>query len=217
MDFIDKSIQAYSEKHTSKEPQHLYQLNRYTHTSVLQPRMLSGHLQGRFLSFISGIAKPQYVLDIGTYTGYSALCLAEGLIENGKVYSIEIDEEVALIAKDFIANTEYANSIEIIVGNAIEKILELNNKVPYWDMIWIDAEKSEYMQYYEACFDKLKIGGIVMADNVLWSGKIIDNSALLNDEETQIINTFNQKIQNDKRVKNILIPLRDGIMAIEKL
>lgn len=217
MDFIDKAIQQYAEQHTSPEPIHLYELNRYTHTNVLQPRMLSGHLQGRFLSFISCIAKPKYILDIGTYTGYSALCLAEGLVENGKVYSIEIDEEIAQTASNFINKSIYKNKIEISVGSALEKIKLLNEQVPYWDIVWIDAEKSEYIPYYDACIDKLKSGGIILADNVLWSGKVIDKQELLTNEETQLIHAFNQKIQQDTRVKNILLPLRDGIMMIEKL
>ncbi len=217
MDFIDKAIQNYAEAHTSPEPQHLYELNRYTHTNVLQPRMLSGHLQGRFLAFISSIIKPKFVLDIGTYTGYSALCLAEGLTENGKVYSIEIDEEIAQTAANFIEKTDYKNKIEISIGSALEKIKALNQQVPHWDMVWIDAEKSEYIQYYDACIDKLKSGGIILADNVLWSGKVIDEQELRSNEETQLIDAFNQKIQNDERVKNVLLPLRDGIMVIEKL
>jgi caffeoyl-CoA O-methyltransferase len=218
MDFIDKNIQQYAELHTSHEPTYLYDLNRYTHTNVLQPRMLSGHLQGRFLSFISCLIKPQYILDIGTYTGYSALCLAEGLEgENAQVISLELDEEVAHIAQQFIEKSPYAKKINVMVGNALEFINKVNDRVPYWDLIWIDAEKMEYTAYYEACIDKVRKGGIILADNVLWSGKVINDKALLEDEETAAIHQFNTMIQNDKRVKNILLPLRDGIMAIEKL
>lgn len=217
MDFIDKSIQDYAESHTTREPDYLYSLNRFTHTSVLKPRMLSGHLQGRFLSMISKMNQPLHVLDIGTYTGYSALCLAEGLQISGKVHTIEANEEMAEIAKDQIALTPYVGQIAIHVGDALDKIKEVNEMVPHWDIVWIDAEKSEYSGYYEQCISKVRKGGIIMADNVLWSGKVTNASDLESDEDTKHIDAFNKMIQLDERVSNILLPIRDGIMMMQKL
>ncbi len=217
MEFIDENIQQYAERHTSPESALLHDLNRYTHTSVLKPRMLSGHLQGRFLSFISQMMQPTYILDIGTYTGYSALCLAEGLTENGKLYTIDNNEEVMLNAKSFIEKSEYAHKIETVTGNALPTIETLNAFVPHWDLIWMDAEKSEYSNYYDALFERLKPGGIIMADNVLWSGKIIDPKSLEKDQDTIQLDQFNKKILADSRVENLLLPIRDGIMMLRKL
>ncbi len=218
MDFIDKNIQQYAESHTSKEPEHLYNLNRYTHTNVMLPRMLSGHLQGRFLAFLSCLIKPQYILDIGTYTGYSALCLAEGLVnDNSKVISLEVNDEVALIAQQFIEKSPYNQKIKVMIGDALMSINDANKMVPHWDIVWIDAEKMKYAAYYESCIEKVRKGGIILADNVLWSGKVVDTKAQIEDDETKAIHQFNNMVQNDKRVKNILLPIRDGIMAIEKL
>lgn len=217
MEFIDENIQQYSEQHTSPESALLHELNRFTHTSVLKPRMLSGHLQGRFLSFISQISQPTYILDIGTYTGYSALCLTEGLTENGKLYTIDNNEEVMLTAKSFIDKSLYAHKIETVLGDAISSIHQLNAQVPHWDLIWMDAEKAEYSNYYDALIERLKPGGIIMADNVLWSGKILDPKALEKDLDTIQLDLFNKKILADSRVENLLLPIRDGIMMLRKL
>ncbi len=217
MEFIDKHIQDYAEAHTTAEPAHLQELNRYTHTSVLKPRMLSGHLQGRFLSMMSRMMTPQYVLDIGTFTGYSALCLAEGLSQEGVVYTIDNNEEVAEVAKRFIDQSPYKNQVSLEIGDALEQIKRLNGIVPHWDLIWIDAEKSEYHAYYELCIGKLRKGGILMADNVLWSGKILQADALKKDEDTRKLDEFNKAMLNDARVFNLLMPIRDGIMMLQKL
>lgn len=216
MDFIDPKVQLYAEQHTGEEPAHLKELNRYTHSSVMRPRMLSGHLQGRYLSMISRMLKPVYVLDIGTYTGYSALCLAEGLADGGKVYTIDNNEEVTSVAKRFIDASPYTGSISMVWGDAMDELSRLNGVVPHWDLIWIDAEKSQYADYYRLCIDKLKPGGLVMADNVLWSGKVTDGKALQNDEDTKSIDAFNKMIAEDKRVTNLLLPIRDGIMMMMK-
>jgi caffeoyl-CoA O-methyltransferase len=217
MEFIDQHIQDYAEHHSIQEPSYLNMLNRYTHTNVLKPRMLSGHLQGRFLSMVSRMLNPQHVLDIGTYTGYSALCLAEGLSIDGVVYTIDNNEEVTEVAKRFFEKSPYANQIALELGDAIEVIKKLNQTVPHWDLIWIDAEKSEYMAYYDQCIDKLRKGGILMADNVLWSGKVLDKQALEKDLDTGKLNAFNEMVQNDHRVFNVLMPIRDGIMMVQKL
>ncbi|MCC6818460.1 MAG: class I SAM-dependent methyltransferase [Bacteroidia bacterium] len=217
MDFIDKAIQDYSELNTKAESPWLNQLNRHTHTNVLKPRMLSGHLQGRFLSMMSHLCKPLNVLDIGTYTGYSALCLAEGLGEFGKVYSIDNNEELMLTASEFIQKSPYADKISLITGDALTSIKHLNEQVNTWDLVWIDADKSEYMAYYELLIDKVRPGGLIMADNVLWSGKILDKEEILKDRDTAILNEFNNKITADSRVDNLLLPIRDGIMMLRKL
>jgi caffeoyl-CoA O-methyltransferase len=217
MDFIQHDIQAYAEQHTSGESPLLQELNRYTHTSMMKARMLSGHLQGRLISMVSRMLQPQYVLDIGTFTGYSALCLAEGIASDGVVYTIDNNEEVAEVAKQFIEKSDYRHQVSIEIGNALDVIMRLNDVVPYWDLIWIDAEKSEYAAYYAACIDKLRKGGIMMADNVLWSGKILDQRALEKDEDTRKLHEFNQMVMHDPRVANVLLPVRDGIMMIQKL
>ena len=216
MEFIDQKIQQYAEQYTGAEPQHLKELNRYTHSSVMKSRMLSGHLQGRFLAMISRIIKPAYVLDIGTYTGYSALCLAEGLSQEGRVYTIDNNEEVTSVAKRFIDMSPYTDQISLVIGDAMEELPRLNGTVPHWDLIWIDAEKSQYADYYRLCIDKLRPGGIIMADNVLWSGKVIDDKALLNDEDTKVLHEFNKMIASDDRLMNLLLPIRDGIMMMMK-
>ncbi len=217
MEFIDRNIQEYSEVHTTPEPSYLMDLNRFTHTNVLKPRMLSGHLQGRFLSMCSRMVQPQYVLDIGTYTGYSALCLAEGLREDGVVHTIDNNEEVTEVAKRFIGMSPYHHQVSLEIGDALNVIKRLNAVVPHWDLIWMDAEKSEYIAYYELCIDKLRKGGLLMADNVLWSGRVLDQASLEKDEDTKKLHEFNRMINRDSRVFNVLMPVRDGIMMLQKL
>ncbi len=216
MEFIDRNIQQYAESFTGKEPDYLYELNRYTHSNVLKPRMLSGHLQGRFLSMISHLVQPEFVLDIGTYTGYSALCLAEGLKENGLLYTIDNNDEVLLVAEKFITIAGKQNSVKVVNGEAIESIKTLQNQVPYWNIVWMDADKADYTHYYDACIDHVKPGGIIMADNVLWSGTILDEKALTSDIDTAALHAFNQKVMEDTRVETTLLPIRDGILMIRK-
>jgi predicted O-methyltransferase YrrM len=217
MEFIDKAIQQYAEAHTKKESTVLNQLNRYTHTSVLKPRMLSGHLQGRFISMMSCLMKPKYVLDIGTYTGYSALCLAEGLTSDGIVHTIDINEEVMSTAEKFFSESPFHNQIKPHVGDALSIIEQINKTIEHWDIIWMDAEKSEYPAYYEAVIEKLRPGGLIMADNVLWSGKVVNASELAKDQDTAILDAFNKQLLEDSRVENLLLPVRDGIMMARKL
>lgn len=216
MEFISQAIQDYAENHSSSEPKHLYELNRYTHSSVLKPRMLSGHLQGRFLSMMSHLVRPIHVLDIGTYTGYSALCLAEGLSEKGRVYTLDNNEEMCSIAEKQIQNSPYASQIQVICGDAIQEIIKLQETGIQWDLIWMDADKAEYPTYYETVFGALKPGGLIMADNVLWSGKILSESEKQKDKDTRILHEFNEMVKADERTENILMPIRDGIMMIRK-
>lgn len=212
MEFISKNLSTYCENHTNPETDILSQLNRQTHLKVVSPRMLSGHLQGRFLSLIAKLHQPKLILEIGTYTGYSALCLAEGLAQNGKLISIDVNEETSTFAQQFIAQTPYANCIDLVVADAKQYINTINQAI---DLVFIDADKKNYLAYYHLVIDKLAQGGLIIADNVLWSGKIIlpENEM---DKETLALHQFNQFVQHDNRVENLLLPIRDGLMIIRK-
>lgn len=212
MEFISPELSNYCETHTSDESEVLKKLNRETHLKVVSPRMLSGHLQGRFLSFISKLQQPTLIVEIGTYTGYSALCLAEGLAENGKLISIDVNEETSAFAKSFIQQTEYASKIELVLGDAKAYIPGIKETI---DLVFIDADKKNYLNYFQLVIDKLKPGGLIIADNVLWSGKItMPESAM--DRETLALHEFNKCVQKDERVENILLPVRDGLMVVRK-
>ncbi len=212
MEFITKDLSDYCENNTSPESEVLAQLNRETHLKVVSPRMLSGHLQGRFLSFISKLQQPKSIVEIGTYTGYSALCLAEGLHPEGKLISIDVNEETSSFAKSFIAKTEYANHIELVLADAKEYVSTIKEPV---DLVFIDADKKNYLTYYHLMIDKIKSGGLIIADNVLWSGKITMPEEEM-DRETLALHQFNQFVQQDNRVENILLPIRDGLMVVRK-
>jgi caffeoyl-CoA O-methyltransferase len=210
MEFIDEKLSAYCEAHSEKESELLEELNRQTHLKVNQPRMLSGHLQGRFLSFLAALSQPKNILEIGTYTGYSALCLAEGLSENGKLTSIDNNEETQKFAQSFIDKSPFQQNIRLLKGNAMELIPKMNEK---WDLVFIDADKVNYAHYFDLIIDKVEKGGLILADNVLWSGKILDE---IKDKDTEAIHQFNLKIQGDKRVKSMILPVRDGISIMIK-
>ena len=212
MEFITKDLSDYCENNTSPESEVLAQLNRETHLKVVSPRMLSGHLQGRFLSFISKLQQPKLIVEIGTYTGYSALCLAEGLHPEGKLISIDVNEETSAFAKSFISKTEYSNQIELVLADAKEYVTTINEPI---DLVFIDADKKNYLNYYHLIIDKLKSGGLIIADNVLWSGKITMPEKDM-DRETLALHQFNQFVQQDNRVENILLPIRDGLMVVRK-
>jgi caffeoyl-CoA O-methyltransferase len=212
MEFISKDLSDYCENNTSPESEVLAQLNRETHLKVVSPRMLSGHLQGRFLSFISKLQQPKLIVEIGTYTGYSALCLAEGLHPEGKLISIDVNEETSSFAKSFIAKTEYADKIELVLADAKEFVTTINEPI---DLVFIDADKKNYLNYYHLVIDKLNKGGLIIADNVLWSGKITMLESYM-DKETLALHQFNQFVQQDTRVENILLPIRDGLMVVRK-
>jgi predicted O-methyltransferase YrrM len=209
---ISEQIESYCEAHTTSESDLLYRLNRETHLKTMRPRMLSGQLQCRFLSMISKMIQPENILEIGTFTGYSALCLAEGLQPNGELHTIEMDEEMEVFITKYFNQSVCKNKLHLHIGNALEIIPTLNKT---WDLVFIDAEKSEYLQYYEMVLPQVKKGGFIMADNVLWSGKVTEEITE-NDIETQTIIKFNDYIQTDPRVENVLLPQRDGIMLIQK-
>jgi predicted O-methyltransferase YrrM len=212
MDFIDPSIEAYAREYTEKESDLLFHLNRQTHLKVLQPRMLSGHLQGRILSFLSTAIQPQNILEIGTYTGYSALCLAEGLPKNGKLVTIDKNIELEMMVKKYINDSPYKHQIEFINSDAVEAIPALNLK---WDLVFIDADKENYITYFDLVIDQVNKGGWIIADNVLWSGKVLDEPDI-KDKETVILKKFNEKVHQDSRVRNVLFPVRDGMMIMIK-
>lgn len=212
MDFIDPLIEAYALEHTEKESDLLFNLNRQTHLKVLQPRMLSGHLQGRILSFLSSAIKPKNILEIGTYTGYSALCMAEGLSKNGKLVTIDKNIELETMVKKYINDSYYKNQIEFINANAIDVIPTLNLE---WDLVFIDADKENYINYFDLVIDQVKKGGWIIADNVLWSGKVLKEPDA-KDKETIILQKFNEKVNQDSRVRNVLFPVRDGMMLMIK-
>lgn len=212
-DLLPLDIEHYCEEHTSPESDLLYALNRETHLKSLRPRMISGKLQGGFLSFISRLMQPENVLELGTYTGYAAICLAEGVKEGGCVDTVEIDEEQEEIIRRYFENSEYKEKLKLHIGAALEIIPQLNKT---WDLVMIDANKKEYIQYYEMILPRLRKGGIILVDNVLWSGKVVQE-VKQNDKDTKAILAFNDYVQNDQRVKNLLLPFRDGILMIEKL
>lgn len=212
MDFLDPKIDEYAEEHTSPETDVIRELNRHTHVNVLKPRMLSGHLQGRLLSMISKMIKPQRILEIGTYTGYSALCLAEGLQENGKLITIDVNYELEDLVNTYIEKAGFSDKIEMKIGNALDIIPTLDNS---FDIVFIDADKYNYANYYDLLIDKLPKGAVLIADNVLWSGKVLD-PVKNKDKDTLALIEFNKKIQEDDRVENVLMPIRDGLMIIRK-
>jgi caffeoyl-CoA O-methyltransferase len=210
MEFISTLLSEYCETHSEPESELLNELNRETHLKVLSPRMLSGHLQGRFLSFLSKLSKPNLILEIGTYTGYSALCLAEGLNENGKLITIDPNEETLVVARKYFDRSAYKNKIDVICGDATQEIKNLNVK---FDIVFIDADKRNYSNYFDLVIDKMNKGGLIIADNVLWSGKILDPENKM-DKDAKAIHDFNKKINSDKRVTNLLLPVRDGLMLM---
>ncbi len=212
MDFIDEKLLHYAEEHTTIENAILKELNRETQAQVLNPRMLSGHLQGRVLSMISHMIRPQFILEIGTYTGYSAICLCEGLQQHGKLITIDINEELEEMVHKYFDKAGLAHKVEHITGDATSIIPTLQTN---FDLVFIDADKTNYSRYYDLVFDKVNPGGYIIADNVLWSGNVLKPQSEM-DEETKAITAFNDKVQNDNRVENVLMPIRDGLMIVRK-
>lgn len=213
MDFVSTALQRYCDQHTDEEPEVLAKINRDTHLKVLRPRMLSGHFQGRLLSLFSKMQRPLRILEIGTYTGYSAICLAEGLQEGGKLITIDCNEELETFVKENIQLANMSDKIEFIVGEALEIIPTLEGP---FDIVFIDADKPNYSSYYGMVFSKVSAGGLIIADNVLWSGKVIEEVDS-KDESTQALLRFNKEVAEDVRVEKILLPVRDGIFVARKI
>jgi predicted O-methyltransferase YrrM len=213
MNFFPEALEKYIENNTSPEPEILKKLNRETYAHVLMPQMLSGHLQGRFLKMLTAMIQPKHVLEIGTFTGYSAICISEGLPDNGILHTIDINEELLSLVKKYLQASGADKKIKTYTGNAVKIIPEMDM---VFDMIFIDADKKNYVNYYDLVFDKVRKGGYIIADNVLWSGKVVENKAKV-DEDTKSIMAYNDKITNDPRVENVLVPIRDGLMIARKI
>lgn len=212
MEFLEEKLAKYIEEHTDKEPLLLQKLNRETQLKVLMPRMISGHFQGRVLSMLMKMIKPTRILEIGTYTGYSALCMAEGLVENGELVTIDINAELEEMVQGFFDQTNYSKQIQYKIGDAKKIIPTLEGM---FDVVFIDADKENYALYYDLIFDKLSVGGYMIADNVLWSGKVVADNIKI-DKDTKALLDFNDKVQADERVENVLFPIRDGLLIARK-
>ncbi|MEN8839336.1 MAG: class I SAM-dependent methyltransferase [Flavobacteriales bacterium] len=213
MEFLPKEIDQYSGQHTQSENKVLSDLNRETHIKVLIPRMLSGHIQGRILSMFSHMIQPKNILEIGTYTGYSAICFAEGMKPDGKLITIDINNELETMANSYFEKSGFGDQIEMKIGNAMDIIPNLDLE---FDLVFIDADKDNYSNYFDLVIDKVSKGGFIIADNVLWSGKVTTDE-VNTDKDTKALDEYNKKIQEDPRVENVLIPVRDGLMVARKL
>ena len=212
MHFIPEALDEYVVNHSEDEPELLQALTRETYQKILQPRMLSGHFQGRILSMISKLINPKYILEIGTYTGYSALCLAEGMQSDGELHTIDINEELTDFQRKYFNKSPYGNQIIQHTGNAIDIIPKLKTK---FDLIFIDADKDNYPIYYDLIMSKLKTGGVLLSDNVLWSGKVIE-PLKEDDIATKALLTYNRLLKDDERLETILLPIRDGLTISRK-
>jgi caffeoyl-CoA O-methyltransferase len=210
MNAIDNEITKYAEDYTSDESEVLQDLRRECYEHYADSSMLSGFFQGRVLSMFSKMIRPKVVLEIGTYLGYSALCFAEGLAEGGKVITLDINEETNKVARSFVEKSKYADKIEFHLGEAVDVIPTLAET---FDLVFIDADKTNYPNYYNLVFDRLRTGGFILADNVLWSGKVLLDEK---DESTQALDDFNKMVKGDNRVSNVLLPIRDGLMVVRK-
>ncbi|MVO08692.1 methyltransferase domain-containing protein [Flavobacterium sp. TP390] len=207
MHFISEELENYVANHSQDEPELLAKLNRETYQKILQPRMLSGHFQGRVLSMLAKIIHPKHVLEIGTYTGYATLCMAEGLAQNGTIDTIDINEELADFQKKYFDASEWKNQIFQHIGNALEIIPTLNKQ---FDLVFIDADKENYIQYFHLIVPMMRKGGIILSDNVLWSGKVIETLDP-KDTSTKVLLEYNALLKNDPRVETVLLPIRDGL------
>lgn len=207
MDFLDDKIDAYVVEHSQQEPKILQELNRETWQKVLNPRMLSGNFQGRVLAMISKLIQPKNILEIGTYTGYSALCLAEGLASEGKIITIDKNEELQTLQNKYFEKSGFKHQITQKVGNAIDIIPTLNTK---FDLVFIDADKHNYINYFNLVIDKMNSGGIILSDNVLWSGKVVAKLEE-NDADTKVLLEYNKLMNTDDRIETVLLPIRDGL------
>jgi predicted O-methyltransferase YrrM len=214
MEFIAPELLAYCEDHSSAEDELLQYVKRETFAKVLMPRMLSGHLQGKTLELLVKMLNPKTILEIGTYTGYSGICLARGLGKNGKLITLDINDELETMVRGFFEKSGLSSKIDYRLGNALDIIPTIDGN---FDMVFIDADKANYIKYYEIVVERVNPGGIILADNVLWSGKILVEEGKKIDKDTQVILDYNLMVQNDPRVENVLLPIRDGLMLARKL
>ncbi|NOQ23785.1 MAG: methyltransferase [Bacteroidales bacterium] len=206
------NIEEYILNHSDKEDPILAELYRETHVKILNPRMLSGHLQGKVLEMISKMINPEKILEIGTYTGYSAICLAKGLKDTGILHTIEINDELEDLISKYLHKSGLENKVKLHFGDARKIIPEINEQ---FDLVFIDADKREYLEYYNIILEYIKPGGFILADNVLWSGKVIEQESP-EDLHTKGIIEFNEFIKNDNRIEKVILPLRDGLTLIRK-
>jgi len=211
MRFLPEVIEKYTAAFSSEEDEVLKALNRETHLKVMLPQMLSGHIQGNFLKMISYMLQPKNILEIGTFTGYSAICLAQGLKTDGKLYTIDINAELEDICRKYFKMAKIEDKIDYKIGNAINIIPQIDKK---FDLVFIDADKLNYSNYYDLVFDKVTPGGYIIADNILWSGKVVEDNK---SKDTTALHAYNEKVNKDERVENYLIPIRDGLMVARKL
>lgn len=207
MHFISQELEDYIEKHSEKEPDLLAALNKETYQKILLPRMLSGHFQGRVLSMLSKLIRPVNILEIGTFTGYAALCLCEGMEENGQLHTIDIKEELETIQRKYFDKSPWGSQIFQHLGEAIDIIPTLDIK---FDLVFIDADKENYLNYFDLILPKMNKGGIILSDNVLWSGKVLE-PLQKNDTSTKVLLEYNELLKNDPRVETVLLPIRDGL------
>nr|WP_294775440.1 O-methyltransferase [uncultured Flavobacterium sp.] len=207
MHFLSDELEDYVALHSENEPELLAQLNKETYQKILQPRMLSGHFQGRVLSMLSKIIHPIHVLEIGTYTGYATLCMAEGLAENGTIDTIDVNEELVDFQRKYFDRSTWGNQIIQHLGSAIDIIPTLDKK---YDLVFIDADKDNYINYFHLVLPIMNKGGIILSDNVLWSGKVLEE-VKPNDKTTKLIMAYNELLKNDDRVETVLLPIRDGL------
>jgi caffeoyl-CoA O-methyltransferase len=213
MNFLPEALDNYVVAHSQDEPELLQQLHRETYQKVLLPRMLSGHYQGRLLSMISKLVNPKNILEIGTYTGYSALCLAEGIQVSGELHTIDINEELFDFQRKYFDKSPYGKQIQQYLGNALDIIPQLDKT---FDLVFIDADKENYTNYFHAIIDKMNPGGIILSDNVLWSGKVLETTFKKEDTSTPALIEYNKLLKEDARVETLILPIRDGITICRK-
>lgn len=207
MHFISEDLENYAALHSENEPEILRELSKETHLKTLQPRMISGHFQGRFLSLISKLIAPKNILEIGTFTGYSTLCLAEGLSKGGQLHTIDINEELEYLPKKYFEKSDFKEQIIMHIGSGLDIIPKLNHT---FDLAFIDADKENYLNYFELILPKMSTGGVILSDNVLWSGKVLQE-VKANDKSTKALMAYNEFLKQDTRVETVLLPIRDGL------
>ena len=213
MNFISDALNLYVENHTDEESELLKKIYRDTQADVIMPRMISGHFQGKLLSMFVAMIRPEFILELGTFTGYSAICMAENLQENGKIFTIDINEELETRVRKYFLDSGFNSKINYIIGDALNIISSFNFE---FDLVFIDADKKNNLNYYNLVFEKVKKGGFIITDNVLWSGKVVEQN-IKKDKDLEAILAFNDFVKADKRVKNILLPIRDGLLVAQKI